>query len=214
MSEKKQLSPGPGRPKDPRKRQAILDAAQSLFLQLGYEGASMDAIASEAQVSKLTVYSHFTDKETLYAAAIRSVCETELPQLFVEGAPADDIRQSLVRVGNGFYTLVNSPEYLSLHRLLVSMAGQDKKLAQLFYEAGPQRVCNGMVRLLEKACADGALQVTDPVGAARHFFSLLKGDHNFRLLIGYENSKAPQERSQFVEEVVDLFLKAYGSTAA
>lgn len=214
MSEKKSLSPGPGRPKDPRKRQAVLDAAQRLFLQLGYEGASMDAIASEAQVSKLTVYSHFTDKETLYAAAIRSVCETELPHLFLEDAPQEDIRLSLSQIGNGFCALVNSPEYLSLHRLLVSMAGQDMKLAQVFYEAGPQRVCDGMVQLLDKACARGELQVPDPVAAARHFFSLLKGDHNFRLLIGYEEPYSTTQRAQHVDEVVELFLRAYGCAPA
>lgn len=211
MSDKKIYSPGPGRPKDPRKRQAVLDAARRLFLQQGYEGASMDAIASEAGVSKLTVYSHFTDKETLYAAAVRSVCETELPHLFFEEASKGSLRQRLIGVGEGFCTLVDSPEYVSLHRLLVNMAGQDLKLAQLFYEAGPQRVCDGMVQLLEKACEDNELQLTDLVGAARHFFSLLKGDHNFRLLIGYEQSRTDVERIQHVEEVVDLFLRAYGA---
>ena len=55
---------GPGRPKDPAKRLAILEAAKRLFMQNGYDGSSMDAIAAEAGVSKLTVYSHFTDKET------------------------------------------------------------------------------------------------------------------------------------------------------
>ncbi|HAQ27012.1 MAG TPA: TetR family transcriptional regulator, partial [Pseudomonas sp.] len=36
-------APGPGRPKDPAKREAILAAAQVLFLGNGYEGSSMDA---------------------------------------------------------------------------------------------------------------------------------------------------------------------------
>ncbi|WP_330970248.1 TetR/AcrR family transcriptional regulator, partial [Lysobacter sp. A3-1-A15] len=60
---------GPGRPKDLAKRAAILDAAKSMFTQYGFGGASMDQIAAEAGVSKLTVYSHFGDKETLFAAA-------------------------------------------------------------------------------------------------------------------------------------------------
>lgn len=61
---------GPGRPKDLAKRQAILDAAKILFLSHGYANTSMDAVASEAGVSKLTVYSHFNDKETLFSAAV------------------------------------------------------------------------------------------------------------------------------------------------
>ena len=66
---------GPGRPKDLGKRAAILDAAKRLFLVQGFTGVSMDQIAAEAGVSKLTVYSHFGDKESLFADAE----STEIP---------------------------------------------------------------------------------------------------------------------------------------
>lgn len=214
MSEKKLQSSGPGRPKDPAKRQAILSAAQILFLRNGYEGTSMDAIAAEAGVSKLTVYSHFTDKETLYVAAIRYVCEMQMPQLFFDHSAEPDIRRRLYRIGDAFCTLVNSPESLALHRLLVGMAGQDMKLAQLFYEAGPQRVCDGMVQVLLRAQAADELQVADPVSAARHFFCLLKGDHNFRLLIGYDQTMSAADRQQHVDEVVEVFLRIYRAQSA
>src|SRR5690606_22208157 len=55
----------PGRPKDLAKRAAILQAAERMFLQHGFEGVSMDQIAAAAGVSKLTVYSHFGDKDAL-----------------------------------------------------------------------------------------------------------------------------------------------------
>ena len=47
--------PGPGRPKDLGKRAAILGAAKEMFLDLGFNGVSMDGIAARAGVSKLTV---------------------------------------------------------------------------------------------------------------------------------------------------------------
>ena len=68
-----------GRPKDPAKRAAILEAAKTLFLAGGFSGTSMDAVAKEAGVSKLTVYSHFSDKETLFSAAIEAKCQNMLP---------------------------------------------------------------------------------------------------------------------------------------
>jgi AcrR family transcriptional regulator len=71
---------GPGRPKDLEKRAAILDAAKRLFPTSGFEGTSMDAIAADAGVSKLAVYSHFRDKETLFIAAIRVRCEEQVPE--------------------------------------------------------------------------------------------------------------------------------------
>ena len=53
-----------------RKRSAILVAAADQFRVHGYETASMDAIAALAQVSKRTVYNHFSSKEDLIAATV------------------------------------------------------------------------------------------------------------------------------------------------
>src|SRR3546814_12338908 len=61
----------PGRPKDMEKGSAILDAARRLFTSQGFDGTSMDQIAAGAGVSKPTVYSHYGDKETLFAAVVR-----------------------------------------------------------------------------------------------------------------------------------------------
>ncbi len=77
----------PGRPKDLGKRAAILEAARKLFLTQGFERVSMDQIASEAGVSKLTVYSHFGDKDSLFGEAVRAHCEQGMPtSLFNEQA--------------------------------------------------------------------------------------------------------------------------------
>lgn len=209
MSKKTTQNSGPGRPKDLVKRAAILQAAQLLFLRSGYEGTSMDAIAAEARVSKLTVYNHFIDKETLYAAAIRAVCEAQLPDLYVAEQPRGRIECILERIGNAFCVLINSPESLALHRLLVSMAGQDTKLSQLFYQAGPQRICDGMTQVLQQACERGELHIKQPWEAAEQFFTLLKGANHFRLLIGCEQLMTDQERQQHVANVVTLFLQMY-----
>ncbi len=48
-----------GRPKDLEKRQRILSVAKALFLAHGYHASSMNQIAREAGVTKLTVYNHF-----------------------------------------------------------------------------------------------------------------------------------------------------------
>ena len=63
---------GPGRPKDLGKRAAILETAKEMFIEQGFNGVSMDGIAAGAGVSKLTVYSHFGDKETLFFEAIQA----------------------------------------------------------------------------------------------------------------------------------------------
>ncbi|HLA29904.1 MAG TPA: TetR/AcrR family transcriptional regulator [Pseudomonas sp.] len=206
----KMLPPsGPGRPKDLAKRQAILEAAKTLFLSNGYDGSSMDAIAAEAGVSKLTVYSHFTDKEKLFAAAVKSKCEEQLPELLFELSEDAPIDSLLLDIGRGFNTLINSRESVELHRVMVSLAAQDSKLSKMFYDAGPQRLLDEMAHLLRQADQAGKLRIGDPQSAADQFFCLIKGGANFRLLIGCCEPLQGEEAELHVQESVAMFLRAY-----
>ncbi len=201
---------GPGRPKDQAKRQAILTAAKELFVRNGYTSTSMDAVAAEAGVSKLTVYSHFTDKETLFSAAVVARCEEQMPALFDElnrDLPAQTL---LLNVARGFQTLINSPESIELHRLMVTLGTQDPKLSQIFFEAGPQRILNETERLLSRLEKTGQLRFDSPKTAAEHFLSLIKGACNFRLLVGCGEMPDPATAEAHVQEVVGLFMRGYG----
>ncbi|MBV7547651.1 TetR/AcrR family transcriptional regulator [Pseudomonas sp. PDM26] len=200
---------GPGRPKDLVKRQAILDAAKVLFLSKGYANTSMDAVAAEAGVSKLTVYSHFNDKETLFSAAVMAKCEEQLPTLFFELPQGVAVETVLLNIARGFHQLINSDESLNLHRLIMALGSQDPKLSLIFFEAGPQRMLHGMERLLSKVNESGVLRIDKPRNAAEHFFCLLKGAANFRLLFGCGEPLDDEAAESHVQEVVGLFMRAY-----
>lgn len=55
---------------DSSKRRQILDGARRLFLDLGFDGASMGEIARAAGVSKGTLYVYFADKNRLFEAIV------------------------------------------------------------------------------------------------------------------------------------------------
>src|SRR5690606_40902510 len=95
----------PGRPKDLAKGAAILEAAKRMFTLHGYERTSMDLIASEAGVSKLTVYSHFGDKDALFAAAVKSHCETQLPDALFEDRKSTRLNSSHVKISYAVFCL-------------------------------------------------------------------------------------------------------------
>ena len=200
---------GPGRPKDLAKRQAILDAAKILFLSHGYANTSMDAVAAEAGVSKLTVYSHFNDKETLFSAAVMAKCEEQLPPLFFELPEGIAVENVLLNIARGFHQLINSDESVNLHRLIMALGSQDPKLSLIFFEAGPQRMVQGMERLLTRIHETGALSIDLPRNAAEHFFCLIKGAGNFRLLYGCGEPLNEEASESHVREVVELFMRAY-----
>ena len=198
-----------GRPKDMAKRQSILDAAKTLFLTKGYANTSMDAVAGLAGVSKLTVYSHFTDKETLFSSAIMAKCTEQLPVLFFELPSDGPIEKVLLKIARGFHALINSEESLNLHRLMMTLGSQDPKLSQIFFEAGPERLVLEMEQLLRKTHLSGALRIDRPHYAAEHFFCMLKGAPNFRLLYGCGEPLDAEGVEAHVQEVVGVFMRAY-----
>ena len=52
------------------KRRSILDGALRVFGRVGYLGASIDMIATEAEVSTRTIYNHFENKEELFSTVL------------------------------------------------------------------------------------------------------------------------------------------------
>jgi TetR/AcrR family transcriptional regulator, mexJK operon transcriptional repressor len=202
-----ETAPSVGRPKDLTKRAAILDAGKRLFLEAGFERTSMDAIASAAGVSKITVYSHFQDKDTLFRAVCKGVCEQQMPhEMFVLDRAAP-LRQQLMQIGRAFFGLVMSPESIALNRLMT--AQQEPKLAQLFWEEGPKRMKSEFTEFLAAEVAEGALAIDDTYRAAGHFFCLLKGEPFFRVSCGLPFVPVKGEVDEHVASVVDLFLRAY-----
>jgi len=210
QARKSPRSTGPGRPKDLEKRAAILDAAKRLFLERSYEGTSMDAIASHAGVSKLTVYSHFTDKETLFAAAIQSKCQEQLPtSVFDERIGRGEIRERLLAIAHRFHALVSSAEAIELFRVMTAQAQTNPAMAQRFYEAGPRRTLDEFERMLRAAEQTGELDLPDPARAAGHFLCLIKGEVHQRRLIGCCAEVSDAECEAHLRSVVDLFMRAY-----
>lgn len=197
----------PGRPKDPSKGVAILEAAKRLFVEQGYEGVSMDQIAAEAGVSKLTIYSHYGDKETLFSEAIASKCEEQLANGLFAFDHDKPLRELLLEIGRAFFGLCLSDDAMAVHRTVTTQT-TSPKLGKLFWEAGPRRIQVAMEDLLRKEVAAGQLDIPDVHRACSQFFCLIKGEPHMLVLCGYE-PPSPQEAEAHVQSCVDMFLRAY-----
>jgi len=202
---------GPGRPKDMEKRAAILEAAKRLFPQHGYEGTSMDAVAAEAGVSKLTVYSHFGDKDSLFREALRESCRQALPDSIFEGSTGP-LRERLLAIAHAHARAVTDPAAIGTWRAILGDCRQgNPRLGQLLWEEGPARVRAKMERFLVVASQRGEIEVDDPGRAAGQFLALLKGDLHAMRLLGCVPCQEAFEREVIAtaEAAVEMYLRAY-----
>lgn len=200
---------GPGRPKDLAKRAAILEAAKALFAREGFAGVSMDRIAAEAGVSKLTVYSHFGDKESLFSEAIRNLCEELLPDATFKVQGNLGLRAQLRQIAEGFFALVTSEQAINTHRMLLVSTQADAHLREIFWESGPKRTHDTFAGLLREQVAQGHLEIEDIDVAARQFFTLLKGEIYGRMMCGLLGPLEAGEIDRHLDATVDMFLRAY-----
>lgn len=198
-----------GRPFCNQRHKAILEAATSLFMERGFDGTSMDAIAKEADVSKQTVYSHFSTKDNLFSSAITHKMEDYFPQGdFVVGESAS-LEEELTLVAAQFTKLLMSEDAMSVFRLLVSEAPKGSHLAEIFWEAGPMVMLGRLVAFLEKWQQRGALKIDDSEDAAKFMINLLKGHAHFELSIGLINKVSDDDFKASVKSSVAIFLKLY-----
>ena len=201
---------GPGRPKDLGKRAAILEAAKLLFAREGFNGVSMDQIAAEAGVSKLTVYSHFGDKDALFAAAVQAKCEEMLPDTLFQIELKGSLREQLKAIAHAFFALISSDEAISTHRMMMVPGNIDDRLKQTFWEAGPQRTHDAFAALLQAQVAQGELDIPDVAVASVQFFTLVKGEAHMRMTCGLCGQMGRSDVNRHIDATVDMFLRAYG----
>jgi TetR/AcrR family transcriptional repressor of mexJK operon len=128
-------------PRAHAKREQIRAAAQRLFLELGYERASMDAIASAAEVSKQTLYRYYAAKEQLFVDVLRALTierfQREAPAAFADQplTSLGDLEAALFSYATSAVEHLLSAEYIALLRVLIAEAPRFPQVASLFRTA-------------------------------------------------------------------------------
>jgi len=195
------------------KRQAILDAAKRIFLTHGYSGASMEAIAEAAPVSKPTLYSHFHSKQELFAAVIAGQCEALLSTLSRVQAELEDPAAGLKAIAGAFVELAYANEALELYRLIIAEQRDFPELGKLVYHSGPDPVYKQLASYLTELHARGALRVPDVETSSQLFLGMLQGRKHFRCLMGLQPGLSDADKARLIEAAVALFLKGHGCDA-
>jgi TetR/AcrR family transcriptional repressor of mexJK operon len=196
-----------------RKRRAVIEAATAAFLEHGYRGTSMDAVAAAAGVSKQTVYQHFGDKQRLFreliAATVQSASDPvydEVCRLADSGRLEDDLRDLARRL----LRLVLQPTMLRLRRLVIAEARQFPDLGRVFYDLGPGRTIAALTDTFAALARQGRLSTADAALAATQFnWLVLSAPLNEAMLLGRDDAPTSRAINRWADKGVSTFLAAY-----
>jgi AcrR family transcriptional regulator len=141
----------------------ILFTAKEVFLEIGFERASMDAIAERAKTSKRTLYAHFESKEKLYLAVVHLIRGLYLDKLRSPAEYAQDTSEALVQFCGRFLELLLWTPAIGMCRLAISEAERFPEGSASYYDAifttAHERLASFLrerLKLGPKASADAA----------------------------------------------------------
>jgi TetR/AcrR family transcriptional regulator of autoinduction and epiphytic fitness len=192
-----------------QKRLAILEAAKEIFVEQGFLATSMDAVAMKANVSKRTLYNHFPSKEELFSSIILqllSYTQEIMQQAFDPNRP---VRDQLIEIAELKTQLFTNEDTLPITRLILSETIRDpEKMLNVLSKIEESEAC--FFEFLEQATHKGALKITNPQRAATQFFSLIKGELFWPMIIKGQELPDDETCQQVIEQAVDIFLSYYG----
>ena len=198
-----------GRPKDLEKRQRILESAKQLFLEMGYHGSSMNQIAQNAGVPKLTVYNHFQDKATLFTCAIEDTCEHILSTRPRELTADSNFIVVLNEVCELALNIVNLPEAIKLDLLLLELAAEHSPLVEQFYRASHLKMRQVWENFFQDAAALNFIQQDHPARQTELIVSLLMGLRHQEVLLGMRPVPEAAERQAIIHSAIEIFMLKY-----
>jgi TetR/AcrR family transcriptional regulator of autoinduction and epiphytic fitness len=187
-------------------REAIVEAAERLFLGRGFGAVSMDELAAAAGVARRTLYNQFSSKEEIFREMLLGV-SGQLEDAFPPGVETQgDVEDVLRLVARMILDLHKHPEYLGFLRMVVADSRQFPWIAEEFATVmDPQT--ERLVRYLAHLTALGILDCRNPMLAAHQFMGMLNELSLWPWMMG--RASLPVAAEDAVEETVRMFLLRY-----
>ncbi|EJL33342.1 TetR/AcrR family transcriptional regulator [Novosphingobium sp. AP12] len=198
-----------GRPtrEQARARQvALLDAALEHFLDKGYEGATIEAIAADVNMTKRTVYARYADKTALFRAAIRHGTQRRaVGAEVIEATRGGTLEETLVAIATLRIDLVRDADGAKLQRIINTESYRFPDIFQTYYDIAALPTVRFLAEILAEETRAGRLAIDDPILAANVFMSMVVSGPVRFILSGNELGREDIDRR--VRFAIRLFLE-------
>jgi AcrR family transcriptional regulator len=193
----------------------ILAAAQTVFLERGFDGASMDEIAEVARAGKPTIYARFPQKEALFAAVVARLVRRNTESVVAAGLASDanqGTEKRLATVGAALLRNVLTCETVGLIRSTVAEARRFPELASTVHRMTRERASEALGELLGELAGAGDMRGLPAFAperlqeTARRFADLVLLPMLLRALFGEDLETLRGEIAARVPPAVAFFL--------
>ncbi|MEK5023728.1 TetR/AcrR family transcriptional regulator [Paenibacillus sp. FSL M7-1046] len=177
--------------------ESLLMAAVEEFLEKGYDGASVDAIAKRAGVSKGGFYHHFPNKEVLLMEANQKLSEPIMEmaeKAYSNSSVMDGLRQYIKEYLNYW---ASRPRELSFFFLSMSKALQAPALMEYYREYVNQSTAF-LIGMFQKAMESGEADLRDPEAYGISLMGALDGVVSYAMIHPEEDIELLVERFEQV----------------
>jgi AcrR family transcriptional regulator len=193
---------------DSSKRRQILEGARKVFLNLGFDGASMGEIARAAGVSKGTLYVYFADKSALFEAIVEE--ETlEQGKVTFNFDPARDATTTLNEFGQAYIALICRPGGGSAIRTVMAIAERMPEVGRRYYEHVLAHTIGRLAAYLDARVKMNELAIDDCQLAASQFMMMCQAS----LFLPFIFQAAPAPSTELIAQVIGsavrIFLAGY-----
>ncbi|MGB4829300.1 MAG: TetR/AcrR family transcriptional regulator [Paracoccaceae bacterium] len=194
-----------------RKYDQVLDGARRIFLRDGFDGASVDDIAREAEVSKATLYSYFPDKRLLFTEICNSECRRQTDEAEAAMDYSVPVEELLTFAAERIAGFLMSDFGRNMFRLVVAEGARFPDLARQFYRNGPGLIHDRLVHHMRHLVDKGALKIDDFDLAADQFAQLCKAHIHEKLIFSLADEIKPADVTKSVQGAVEMFMARYGA---
>jgi AcrR family transcriptional regulator len=198
---------------DSSKRRQILDGARRVFMDLGFDGASMGEIARAAGVSKGTLYVYFADKNRLFEAIVEE--ETlEQAKVAFNFDPERDVTTTLTEFGQAYIHMLCRPGGGSATRTVMAIAERMPEVGRRFYNNVVAHTIARLAAYLEVRTRSGDLEIEDCQLAATQFMQMCQASLFMPFIFQAAPAPSAERIAQVVESAARMFLAGYGTKSA
>ncbi len=194
---------------DSAKRRQIMEGASKVFLELGFDGASMGEIARAAGVSKGTLYVYFSDKSSLFEAIVEQQ-NLEQGKASFNFDPNQDVETTLTNFGRAYIELLCRPEGGSALRTVMAIAERMPEVGRRFYNEVIFHTVQTMAAFLRAKVDAKELVIDDCELAAMQFMKMCQSTLFEPYIFQAKPAPSTEDIVRVVASATLMFMAGYG----